>query len=157
MGSTGLPPFTPTSYSYPIVLRIWNSVVSSFLDPFRAFYRNGTVNWSQVVFLITCFVSMAGCALLSSLLRRRSQASSEGRRFRRSLRKDYPKTAAGTVTSSDEEDYDSNGSLRHGTEPDKGASTQHREQTVEGSFGSFSCSSIDIVLTKQPLQPTPDY
>lgn len=90
------------------------------------------------MFLTTCFVAMAGCALLSSLLRRRSQAPSEGRRFRRSIRKDYSKTAAGTVTSSDEEDYDSNGSLRHGTEPEKGASTQHREQTVEGPFDS-SC------------------
>lgn len=161
MGSTGPPPFTspvssPHSPSLPLgiktVLRICDSTFSSFLDRFQAFDRNGPVNYSKVVFLTTCFVAMAGCGILTSLLRRRNlqQPSSGVRRFRRSARKDGPKSAAGTVTSSDEEDYDSNGSLRlvNGSISERdGTSHQNHEQTPEGpsvhSSWSLGCTVTD--------------
>lgn len=157
MGSTGAPPLPPSISSHhsssfssnvKTVLRICDCVVSSFLDHFRAFDRNGTVNWSKVVFLTTCFVAMAGCGLLTSLLRRRNlQSPSKGKRFRLSTRKNHTKTAAGTVTSSDEEDYDSNDSLHpaNGSLSEKDGSIQHNEQSVEGlptplwSFSSLYC------------------
>ena len=151
MGSTGVPPLTLTtshtsSSSNKAVLRIWDSVVPSSL--FQTFDWNGSVNWSKLVFLSTCFFAMAGCGLLTSLLRRKSSKSpEESRRFRRSIRKTYSKTSAGTVTSSDEEDYDSSGSLRHGTDAalsEKDA-VAHREQSVEGSYGVHPASSL-IVL-----------
>lgn len=152
MGSTSSPPFTsPVSSTHspsrPLdiiktVLRTCDSTFSAFLDRFQAFDRNGPVNYSKVVFLTTCFVAMAGCGILTSWLRRKgsqqpSSSSSLGgaRRFRRFARKDTPKTAVGTVTSSDEEDYDSNGSLRlvNGSISEKeGVSHQDNEQTTEG-------------------------
>lgn len=145
MGSTGAPPLTPSIPSHyssnfssdvKTVLRICDSVVSSLLDRFRTFDHNGTVNWSKVVFLTTCFVAMAGCGLLTSLLRRRNMQlpSLEGKRFHFSTRKNHSKTTAGTVTSSDEEDYDSNDSLRPviGSVSEKNGSIQHHEQTIEG-------------------------
>ena len=147
MGSTGVPPLTPatshttttssTFSSSKAVLRIWDSVVPSSLDLFRTFDWNGSVNWSKLVFLSTCFFAMAGCGLLTSLLRRKSSKSpEESRRFRRSIRKTYSKTSAGTVTSSDEEDYDSSGSLRHGTDAalSEKDTVARREQSVEGSY-----------------------
>lgn len=145
MGSTGVPPLSPaTSHTSSstlsgskTVLRTWDSVVPSSLDFFRAVDSNGSVNWSKLVFLSTCFFAMAGCGLLTSLLRRKSSKSpEESRRFRRSIRKTYSKTSAGTVTSSDEEDYDSSGSLRHGTDAalSEKDTVARREQSVEGSY-----------------------
>ena len=161
MGSTGSLPFTspvssPHSPSPPLdiktVLRICDSTFSSFLDRFQAFDRNGSVNYSKVVFLTTCFVAMAGCGILTSLLRRKSsqQPPSGLRRFRRFARKDRPKTAAGTVTSSDEEDYDSNGSLRlvNGSISEKdGTSQQNLEQTPEGLSVHSSWATLSILFT----------
>ncbi|GKZ32489.1 hypothetical protein AbraIFM66950_001950 [Aspergillus brasiliensis] len=59
---------------------------------------------------------MVGCGVISSVLRRKSWGQVSGKaRFRRT-RKGVSKRSEGMVTSSDEEDYDSTGSLRHGTE-----------------------------------------
>lgn len=171
MGSTGAPSLVPTSssssslsrtFTFPSdvkgVLRIWESVISSTLDR----YRNGTVNWSQVVFLTTCFVAMAGCGFLSSLLRRRGSqqpSGGRGRRFGRSARKNDRKSSAGAMSSSDEDEYDSNASLRPGTDGsliEKDATAQHHEQSVEGQSYPF-CLSLrcDLILTKTALTTDP--
>lgn len=148
MGSTGGPPLTSTSSAYSSlsrtfdakgVLRFWDSVVTSSLDRF-GLDRDGAVNWSKVVFLTTCFVAMAGCGLLSLLRRRGAQPPSDGRRFRRSARKHDRRSSPGAMSSSDEDEYDSNGSLRHGTDSsltEKDVTAQHREKSVEGSSVSF--------------------
>ncbi|KAL4871586.1 hypothetical protein BDV12DRAFT_183689 [Aspergillus spectabilis] len=59
---------------------------------------------------------MVGCGLLSSFVRRSSARSANKRRTRRSLRRDTRKGSAGTVTSSDEDGYESSGSWHHVTE-----------------------------------------
>lgn len=164
MGSTGGSSLVPTSpspsslsrtFTFPSdvkgVLRIWDSVISSTLDR----YRNGTVNWSQVVFLTTCFVAMVGCGFLSSLLRRRGvqpPSDGRGRRFGRSARKNDRKSSAGAMSSSDEDEYDSNMSLRPGTDSslsEKDATGQHREQSVEGQ-SYFLCWLLrcDLILNE---------
>ncbi|KAL5359619.1 hypothetical protein BJX96DRAFT_164574 [Aspergillus floccosus] len=67
---------------------------------------------------------MVGCRLLSSFLQRKGSRKA-GRRRRRTARSNDSKSS-GTITSSDEgddnNDYDSTGSLRHGTE------SHHKEQ-----------------------------
>ncbi|KAL4778574.1 hypothetical protein BJX76DRAFT_352493 [Aspergillus varians] len=68
---------------------------------------------------------MVGCGLLSSLLQRRSSTQSTSRRrFRRSLRRDARKSSSGTMTSSDEDGYESSGSWQHVPE------TSHSKQGV---------------------------
>lgn len=103
---TGIPDFGA-------ILRFWDGLTALFPDSsalasFLARFQtdpNGSVNWGKVVFLTSCFVTMAGCGILTSLLRRKSpRPSPEIRRRRRLQRRDYSKGSAGTVTSSEEED-----------------------------------------------------
>lgn len=93
-------------------------------------YRNDTVNWGQVVFLSTCVITMAGCGLITSFIRRRwsrkGRSSSRGSVRKTSSTKSNKSTK--TLTSSDDDyeddDYDSNGSLRHGTDPNQTKATE---------------------------------
>ncbi|KAH8422677.1 RNA 5'-triphosphatase domain-containing protein [Aspergillus melleus] len=78
---------------------------------------------------------MAGCGLLSSFLRRKSPNRPIFRkRLRRAARRDCSKGSAGTITSSDDEEYDSSGSLRqvtkHSSHEEK-VPPQRREQSEE--------------------------
>ncbi|KAB8260603.1 hypothetical protein BDV32DRAFT_138006 [Aspergillus pseudonomiae] len=60
---------------------------------------------------------MAGCGFLSMILRRKSSGRTSGnKRCRRAARRNASKSSAGTFTSSEDEGYDSSGSLRHGTD-----------------------------------------
>ncbi|KAG2418278.1 hypothetical protein HFD88_001379 [Aspergillus terreus] len=126
MGSNG--PRTSSNPDLPLQVKSWvNSFLSkhSFsLPSYYSFKKDATVNWSGVVFLTTCVVTMVGCGLLSSFLERKGFRKA-GRRRRRTARSNDSKTS-GTITSSDEgdedDDYDSTGSLRHGTE------SYHKEQ-----------------------------
>ncbi|KAB8215639.1 hypothetical protein BDV33DRAFT_195079 [Aspergillus novoparasiticus] len=69
---------------------------------------------------------MAGCGFLSVILRRKSSGRTSGnKRCRRGARRKASKTSAGTFTSSEDEGYDSSGSLRHGT--DSAFSTEKTE------------------------------
>ncbi|OOF97145.1 hypothetical protein ASPCADRAFT_205947 [Aspergillus carbonarius ITEM 5010] len=130
MGSTNVPLTSPTTSRSGLVdigtyLRLWDSAYATFTNSgaflsltrlFQAYSYDGTVNWGRIVFLTTCFVTMVGCGVISSVLRRKSWGQASGKaRLRRAARKGYSKRSAGTVTSSDEDDYDSTGSLRHGT------------------------------------------
>ncbi|KAI9931842.1 hypothetical protein ASPWEDRAFT_105391 [Aspergillus wentii DTO 134E9] len=125
------------------ILQYWESIYTAFSSPsafvsslgsFQPIDANGSINWGKVVFLTTCFAAMAGCGFLSSMLRRTStKRLQESRRFRRSAHKNYSKASAETMTSSEDEDYDSNGSLRHGTEGalcEKEAAPKHREESA---------------------------
>lgn len=129
------------------ILQYWESIYTAFSSPsafvsslgsFQPIDANGSINWGKVVFLTTCFAAMAGCGFLSSMLRRTStKRLQESRRFRRSAHKNYSKASAETMTSSEDEDYDSNGSLRHGTEGalcEKEAAPKHREESADGMF-----------------------
>ncbi|KAJ5654402.1 hypothetical protein N7490_001405 [Penicillium lividum] len=102
---------------------------SSVANSLRNLYRNDGVNWGHFVFLMTCVITMAGCGIFSSL-RRRSPAK-KPRSQRSTIRKTLTKSSSKTLTSSDDdyedEDYDSNGSLRHATLPSR-ATDEHASQ-----------------------------
>ncbi|KAL4896675.1 hypothetical protein BDV59DRAFT_171196 [Aspergillus ambiguus] len=102
--------FSKYSYSYSFFPSIRSSL---------AFGEDASVNWGGVVFLTTCLVTMVGCHVLSSFLGGKGPRK-PSRGNRRFGRRNYSKSSAGTITSSededDEDDYDSTGSLRHGTE-----------------------------------------
>lgn len=106
------------------IFRFWDSLCvllpKSLLAPFQTSDLNGAVSWGKVVFLASCFITMAGCGLLTSLLRRKRPEPSEIRRHRRALHRDYSKASAGTVTSSEEEDEDSAPSPRRSTDALRG-------------------------------------
>ncbi|KAJ5384692.1 hypothetical protein N7517_002603 [Penicillium concentricum] len=122
-----------TSQSKPssvaAILRFFHSVraaaqnvsFSSIASSFRGLYRNDDVNWGQVVFLTTCVIAMTGCGLLSSLLRRKQSGLNASRAPRAAARKSSSKSSKILSSSEEEdyedEDYDSNASLRHGTNP----------------------------------------
>ncbi|KAJ5278956.1 hypothetical protein N7478_004328 [Penicillium angulare] len=97
--------------------------LASIANIFRIPTKNDSVNWSQVA-VITCILTMAGCGILSSF-RGRRRSSSKDNHSQRSIRKTSTKSSSKTLTSSDDDyeddEYESNGSLRHGTEPFRAA------------------------------------
>ncbi|KAJ5586952.1 uncharacterized protein N7459_002717 [Penicillium hispanicum] len=152
---------------------------------FRTLYGNDSVNWGQVVFLTTLMITMAGCGLLSRLVRRKRSPAKKVRSRRPALRKSSTKSSTKTLTSSDEdyedEDYDSNGSLRHGTNPQPTAtewSSQSRLQSSDAvktdpgllkKFTSYTSYTTSVAtypairtfysphphLNRLPTKPTP--
>lgn len=133
--------------SVAAVLRFFHSVraaaqnasFSSIIGSFRGLYRNGNVNWGQVVLLTTCVVAMTGCGLLSSLVRRKRSGSKTSRAQRPATRKTSTKSSK-TLSSSEEddyedEDYDSNASLRHGTNPSYKTKEWQSETQQQSSDG----------------------
>lgn len=111
----------------------WSSVANYI----NTLHHNDSINWGQVVFLTTCVMTMAGCGLLSRLVwRRRSPKKTHSKRL--TVRKTSTKSSK-TLTSSDDdyedEEYDSNGSLHHGTNPQITTtewSSQPQEQSSDG-------------------------
>ena len=97
-----------------------NASFASIASSFRGLCRNDNVNWGQVVFLTTCVIAMSGCGLLSSLVKRRRSGSNTSRAERPAVRKRSNKSSKSLSSSEEDyedEDYDSNASLRHGTNP----------------------------------------
>lgn len=126
--------------------------VHQLWDPLRALpkslrnlYHHEFVNRGQIVFLTTFMITMAGCGLLSLLLRRKP-ASKPSQYKRLPTRKRVRNSGSKTPTSSSSEDdfedeeYDSNGSLRHGTDPKyppKDWSSEPQTQTSDGMWIFF--------------------
>lgn len=144
----------PNKTGIAAVLRFYHSVrataenasFSSIANFLRGLYRNDTVNWGQVVFLTTCVIAMAGCGLLSSLVRRKRSGSGGSRAQRPSLRKSLTKSSSKTLSSSSEddyedEDYDSNASLRHGTNPNYKPKEDWLSEPQKQSSDGMSCNA----------------
>ncbi|KAI2788809.1 hypothetical protein POX_e06830 [Penicillium oxalicum] len=88
----------------------------SLADSLRSIYQDGTVNWNQLAVLSTFVITMVGW-----WLRKRSAKSPT-------------KVLASSDDDYEDDDYDSNGSLRHGTEPHRQAtewSSQPQQQTSD--------------------------
>lgn len=116
------------------------ATLASVAASLRSLYRNESLNWGQVALLSTCFITMVGCGLLSSLIwRGLSLERKSSSRPRTGLRMRSTRSSTKTLTSSDDDyeddDYDSNDSLRHGTEPHRQAtewSSEPQQQTSDG-------------------------
>ncbi|KAE8383666.1 hypothetical protein BDV26DRAFT_251416 [Aspergillus bertholletiae] len=143
MGPTDSPTLPTTSRlgisDISTVIRLWDSIYSVFTNPrallsFTRLSQNldyGSLSSPKALLLSTCFIVMAGCGFMSVVLRRNGSGK---KRCRRAARRNTPKASAGTFTSSEDEGYDSTGSLRHGT--DSAFSTekiepQRREQSYD--------------------------
>ncbi|CAG8311493.1 unnamed protein product [Penicillium nalgiovense] len=129
-GALKVPRTPPPVFNHGVaaVLRFFHSVRAAFQNAssasiassFRALYRNDNVNWGHFVFLTTCLIAMTGCGLLSSLVKRRRSGSKAPRAQRPAVRKRLNKSSKSLSSSEEDyedEDYDSNASLRHGTNP----------------------------------------
>lgn len=130
---------------------------ASVANYFSSLYRNDNVNWGQVIFLSTCVITMAGCGLVSSFIRRKW--SHNGRSPRNASSTKSNKSTK-TLTSSDDDyeddDYDSNGSLRHGTDPSYVKATEWsaepQQQSSDGKGISIHVRSFlltQLQLSKQ--------
>ncbi|KAL5690485.1 hypothetical protein EMGR_007843 [Emarellia grisea] len=142
--SLSLPPTHPGLSNTGAALQLWKSASAVFSNPtallsltrnFQILDQDGSLNWGNVAFVTTCIIAMAGCGFLSSLLRRKGSKRSSGRkRFRRGIQIHDSKTSPETTTSSEEEDYDSSGSLRNGTDaalPQEKVTHKHHEQSAD--------------------------
>ncbi|KAE8354050.1 hypothetical protein BDV28DRAFT_93314 [Aspergillus coremiiformis] len=146
MRSTDLPTLPTTSRlgvsDISVVIRFWDSIYSGFANrsAFLSFThlsqildRDGSLNSTKALLLSTCFIIMAGCGALSVILRRKSSGrGSRGKRYRRAAPRNISTTSTGIITSSEDEDYDSSGSLRHsrdGASSGEKTEPQHREQS----------------------------
>ncbi|KAJ5678238.1 uncharacterized protein N7477_003871 [Penicillium maclennaniae] len=113
------------------------STLSDVANYLQFLYRDESVNRGQIVFLTTLAIAMAGCGFLSCLVRRRRSDRTRLSRF--SIRNITSKSSTRTLTSSSDDDYeddeyDSNGSLRHATNPQQKApewSMQSQQQTAD--------------------------
>ncbi|KAJ5477385.1 hypothetical protein N7539_007529 [Penicillium diatomitis] len=110
----------------------------SVADSFRSLYRNGTLNWSQLAVLSTCVITMVGCGVFSSFVWRKRVTDKT--RPGLGLRKRSAKSPTKILTSSDDDyeddDYDSNSSLRHGAAPHRQATawSSHPQQQSSDAF-----------------------
>ncbi|KAJ5106530.1 hypothetical protein N7456_003205 [Penicillium angulare] len=154
--------------------------LTSVANLFRNLSNNDTVNWSQVAF-ITCILTMTGCGILSSFRWRRRSSGKDNRSQRSTIRKTSTKSSSKTLTSSDDDyeddEYDSNGSLRHGTEPFRAAeerSSQPEQQSSDDpgilkKFASYKSYTTSVTtypevrtfycrhphLDRLPTKPSP--
>lgn len=148
--SSRLPPVSRLGPLNTNVLRLLRSSISStlleivpfvaFTFSFHGFDLDPTVHQGEVIFLSTCIVVMAGCGFLSSLLQRKGYAQSSRGRFRRSQRRHVRKSSAGTVTSSDEDGYESSGSWQHVNE--QHPSEEVHQKGEEPQDGGYSLNII---------------
>lgn len=126
-------------YFQPVRTTVQNAYLSSVASSLRGLYHNDKVNWGQVVFLTTCLIAMTGCGLLSSLMTRKLSWSKGSRAQRLAACKSLTKSSKSLSSSEDEdyedEEYDSNASLRHGTNPNykvKDTQLEPRQQSSDG-------------------------
>ena len=120
---------------------------------FCGLYRNDKVNWGQVVFLTTCIVAMTGCGLVSSLVRRKWSRSSVPRRTSRHSSKSSSKALSSSEEDDyEDEDYDSNASLRHGTNPNYKPKedwlSEPQKQSSDGTQGSWSWFRLSLTFVQ---------
>lgn len=111
--------------------------LTSVANCFSSLYRNDREDRGKVVFLTTFIIAMAGCGLLTSLLRRRL-SSEQSPVLRPTVRKTSTKSSTRTLTSSDddyEDDDESNGSLRQGTASQRKATEWSAQPQQQGSDG----------------------
>jgi pimeloyl-ACP methyl ester carboxylesterase/protein-tyrosine phosphatase len=125
---------------------------TSLTNYISSIYRNDKVNWSKAVFLSTCVATivatMVGCGLVSSFIR--GKWFRKGRSARKSSSTKSNKSTK-TLTSSDDDyeddDYDSNGSLRHGMDPSQAKATEwSAEPQQQSSDGKRAYPPIVIVI-----------
>ncbi|KAJ5354802.1 hypothetical protein N7541_005846 [Penicillium brevicompactum] len=126
-----------------------NSPFSDISGYFRGLYRNDKVNWGQVVFLTTCVVAMTGCGLISSLVRRKWSRSPLSPRSSRNGSKSSSKGLSSSEEDDyEDEDYDSNASLRHGTNPNYKPKedwlSEPQKQSSDGKWTSLVLGSDDL-------------
>ncbi|OJJ04108.1 hypothetical protein ASPVEDRAFT_54337 [Aspergillus versicolor CBS 583.65] len=111
---------------------------------------------------------MAGCGFLSSLLQRKGSTQSFRGRFRRSQRRHVRKSSAGTVTSSDEEGYESSESWQHvnerhpgqeihqkGEEPQDAVDTDPGLLKKHSTYLSYSTSVAEYKSIRTFYRPHP--
>ncbi|CEL09103.1 Putative Dual specificity phosphatase catalytic domain protein (AFU_orthologue; AFUA_1G03540) [Aspergillus calidoustus] len=92
-----------------------------------------SVRKGEVIFLAGCFIAMVGCGLLSSFLQHRHNGrATNKKRSRRSLHRDSRKNSEGTVTSSEDDGYESSGSWHRASEPPR--PSQQAPDQVDGSM-----------------------
>lgn len=134
-------------------------------------YHNDNLSWSEIVFLSTCITTcaatMVGCGIVSSFIRRkwfRNGRSSSSQRWARNPSSTKSNKSTKTLTSSDDDyeddDYDSNGSLRHGMDPSQARATEwsaepqqqssdgKRIQSTSGQFLFLFCCSNTVAAAK---------
>ncbi|KAE8152151.1 dual specificity phosphatase catalytic domain protein [Aspergillus avenaceus] len=124
------------------IIRVWDSFRAVFANPStllsytrlsQIFEHNETLTTGKFLLLSTCFIIMAGCGFLSMVMRRKFfRGIPRRKRYRRSARRDMSKASAGTYTSSEDEGYDSSGSLRDGTNgtlSEEKTEPRHHEQS----------------------------
>ncbi|KAJ5085848.1 hypothetical protein N7532_010619 [Penicillium argentinense] len=145
------------SSNRPGIAALWQLVAAqrppyiSVANYFSSLYRNDSVNWGQVVFLTTCVITMAACGLISSFVRRRWSLKTRSSKARNASSTKSTKSTK-TLTSSDDDyeddDYDSNGSLRHGTDPNHTKATEWSvEPQQQGSDGKRISIQAQAVAT----------
>lgn len=135
------------------------STLSDVAYYLHSLYRNESVNRGQIVFLGTLVIAMAGCGLLSRLVRRRRSDKTRSSRF--SIRKITSKSSTKTLTSSSDDDYeddeyDNNGSLRHATnlqQKDPEWSAQPQQQSSDGKI-LLTLPDLDDQNTNPAFQPS---
>lgn len=121
--------------------------LSDVANYFIPLYRNDSENRGKVVFLTTFIIAMAGCGLLTSLLRRR-RSSEQTRTLRKTVRKTSTKSSTRTLTSSDddyEDEDESTGSLRQETVSQRKATEWSAHPQQQGSDGKESCPPFDTL------------
>lgn len=111
-------------------------------------YRKESGDRGKAVFLTTFIIAMAGCGLLTSLLRRR-WPSDQTRPVRPTARKTSSKSSTRTLTSSDDDYEDeedvSHKSMRHKTDSQRQAaewSAQPQHQSSNGKRGHSLTSMV---------------
>ncbi|CAL5867340.1 uncharacterized protein PFLUO_LOCUS1555 [Penicillium psychrofluorescens] len=115
-------------------LQFWNSLrasISSFV-PFsylRDLYRNEY--WRQIVFLTTVAVAMAGCGFLSSLLRRARSSEKKAQLKQSTVHKSSINSSTSSDDDYEDEESDSNGSLRHSNDLSHDWPSEPQEQTSD--------------------------
>lgn len=159
--SSLLPPVSRLGSPNNNALRLLRSSISStlleivpfvaFTFSFHAFDLDPTVHQGEVIFLSACVVVMAGCGFISSLLQRKGSTQSFRGRFRRSQRRHVRKSSAGTVTSSDEEGYESSESWQHVNERHPGQEIHQKgEEPQDGGYSLniiYSSCKADGILS----------
>lgn len=109
---------------------------------FHAFDSDPVVHPGEVVFLVACLVIMVGCGLLSTPLQRRPSAHPTKKRRARHSRESQ-KGSNGTVTSSEEDGYESSGTWQRISESPQPSPVPQKEgdESHDGEYPMFLVSS----------------
>lgn len=125
-----------------------NRLLASFIDPSNGPDRNAIANWGKIVLLVTFLITMAGCRKLSLFRCRGRKQKSQTGRYRRSVSRPSSKTSSRMVTSSEEEDYENEGSEDETEKELERRRRQHWESTESTDDGS-SYPALIFPLSKR--------